>query len=92
MPCFQSGGVTVCQPRTTWIRKVRVCPCCGERHRIIGMSQEWYDTIWTCCGCGDAWAGGELLPRPFRPGWRDQARAEARRNWRASLLVPREEG
>ena len=76
--------IHVHNPPKTWMRRVTKCPVCGERRRIVGMSQEWYDTIWTCCGCGDSWAGGELLPRPFKRGWRDAARRKARRDWVSS--------
>jgi hypothetical protein len=34
------------------------------------MAQEWYGTMWTCLACGDQWADGELLERPFMRGWR----------------------
>ncbi len=70
----------------TWIRRVARCPVCKTHHRIVGMSQEWYDIIWTCCGCGDSWAGDELLPRPFKPRWRKEAIAKAKQRWAEDLL------
>ena len=75
------NGVHICRPPITWLRRVAVCPVCHIRGRIVGMSQEWYDTQWTCCNCGDAWEGGELLPRPFARGWRAAAKARARQRW-----------
>ena len=72
----------ICNPPKTWIRRVATCPFCNERHRIIGMSQEWYDTIWTCCSCGDSWTVMERLPRPFARGWRAAAIAKAKQHWK----------
>lgn len=72
----------------TWIRRVGTCPCCKDRRRIVGFFQEWYGTTWTCCGCGDSWADGEILPRPFCRGWRGQAIAKAKVRWREASPTP----
>ena len=78
-------GVIVCRHYNWPIRRVYVCPVCHERHRIIGTDRgAWYGILWTCCGCGDSWADGEILPRPFQRGWRQKAVAEARRRWVAA--------
>ncbi|MFD5221430.1 hypothetical protein ACFWMH_27695 [Streptomyces tendae] len=41
----------------------------------------YYGPNITCCGCGDSWSCGELLPRPFRRGWRTAEIAKAKRAW-----------
>jgi ribosomal protein L37AE/L43A len=74
-------SIHIHNPPKTWIRRVFVCPVCNERHRIVGMSQEWYDTIWTCCGCGDSWSDGWLLPHPFARGWREESKRRAKQQW-----------
>jgi hypothetical protein len=71
------------RPQLTAFRR---CPFCQHEAHLIGHVQEWYDTMWHCCRCGDGWAGGEMLPRPFRPGWRPQAIREAQRAWWTALL------
>ena len=30
----------------------------------------WYGITHTCLTCGEAWCDGFRLERPFRPGWR----------------------
>lgn len=69
------------RPSFTWSKRVLHCPTCDRRRRFVVASQEWYDPIATCCACGDAWSGGERMPRPFRPGWRKAAIARARAHW-----------
>lgn len=71
----------VCPTVTRWARRVTRCPTCDRRRRFVVMLQPWYDPIWTCCACGDAWAGGERLPRPFARGWRARESARARARW-----------
>ena len=63
------------------------CPFCEHEAHVVGATQEWYDTIWTCCRCGDAWAGGEMLPRPFARGWRQRAQRRARLDWWDAILA-----
>jgi hypothetical protein len=46
---------------------------------MLGLFAEWYGTTWTCCGCGDEWQDGEMLERPFAPGWRKRNVEYARR-------------
>lgn len=66
---------------TTTLAIVRTCPVCQREAHLVGATQDWYDTTWTCCRCGDSWAGGELLPRPFVRGWRQEAIRGACRRW-----------
>jgi hypothetical protein len=73
--------VILCAPETLWVRTVSHCPTCARRRRFVGMQQLWYDTVWTCLGCGDSWSGDERRPRPFRRGWRRESVADARARW-----------
>lgn len=62
-------------------RRVTMCPTEERRRRIVGWSQDWYSTVWTCCGCGDSWSDGERMERPFARGWRQRAIAGAKADW-----------
>lgn len=73
--------VCVTSPPSINIRRVTYCPTCQQRRRFTGFDQLWYGPTWTCLGCGDSWAGGERLPRPFRPRWRTEARRAAAARW-----------
>lgn len=46
------------------------CPTCERPRRMLWQFQEWYGGTLTCAGCGDRWSDGEMHPRPFAPGWR----------------------
>lgn len=50
--------------------KVIHCPTCLKRRRFFAWFQDWYGWHFTCLSCGDQWAEGERLTRPFCPGWR----------------------
>lgn len=73
--------VHVCAPPTTWGRGILRCPTCRRRRRFVVFFQPWYGGTWTCCGCGDSFADGQRLPRPFRRGWRADATRDARARW-----------
>lgn len=62
-------------------RRVMFCPTCKRRRRFYGWFQEWYGWTITCCHCGDKWADGERLERPFVR--REKSAKPARRAWRA---------
>jgi len=62
------------------------CPVCEHQAHLVGATQDWYDTTWTCCRCGDSWAGDELMDRPFVRGWRKHAISAAARKWWEVLL------
>jgi hypothetical protein len=53
------------------------CPLCEMRTRKLATFQEWYGWHITCLVCGDSWQDGELMPRPFKRGWRHESVAEA---------------
>ncbi len=57
-------------PKGEHFAAVNDCPTCERPRRMIGWHVEWYGTTWTCAGCGDKWADGERIERPFAPGWR----------------------
>lgn len=84
MTCVQIGGAVVCGvgPHPTR-RHIRLCPTEGRRRRMVReYGSLWYADTLTCLGCGDAWAGGERMPRPFARGWRKERITRARRDWR----------
>ena len=64
-------------------RRIHLCPTEGRRRRFVVRMQLWYGAEWYCLGCGDAWADGELRPRPWARGWRAKAVARARELWAA---------
>lgn len=70
-PCFGVGNLTICRP-TVQSRRVKVmaCPTCGKRRRMLCCDYEWYGWHVTCLTCGEEWQDGEMMPRPFMPGWR----------------------
>ena len=72
---------TICRPRTVYGRTVTWCPTCGRRRRMAGLMAAWYPTVLGCTACGDAWAEGERMERPFAPGWRRRHAATYRRWW-----------
>lgn len=77
------GDVYIHAPRPT-VRKCqrRECPVCHKRSVILSWFYEWYGASSTCLRCGDKWADGELMPRPFARGWRQRNIEEAKRTWR----------
>jgi hypothetical protein len=79
--CTTVGNVTVCRPPRIVYRAITYCPTCRGRRRTVVRLALWYDPVVTCCGCGDSWAGGELVERPFMRGWRKQAVERAVRDW-----------
>lgn len=49
---------------------------------MTGHVHFWLGLYLTCCVCGESWGDGEMLPRPFRPRWRQEAAASAQAAWR----------
>jgi hypothetical protein len=80
----------VCGPGRTYRRFYADCPICERRRRFVARHDGiYYGETQMCCGCGDSWQDGELGYRPFRPGWRKESIATARRWW-AEALTPRQ--
>ncbi len=48
----------------------KYCPTCKKTTRFLAQFEEWYGWLCTCLECGDQWRDGELVERPFAPGWR----------------------
>ena len=48
------------------------CPVCKKKTSFLWEVFAWYPSISTCLNCGDVWSEGELLQRPFSPGWRSR--------------------
>lgn len=59
------------------------CPTCNRRTYAMSWFVPWYGWDTTCFKCGDAWQDGEMVGRPFRPRWRADRIARAKRRWRA---------
>lgn len=77
--------------RGTVRRRVGRCwGACGmvEAALVVTEISPWYGSVVRCTGCGDGWADGEMLPRPFRRGWRAAAVADAQRLWDLSCSCP----
>lgn len=86
------SGVIICRSDTFPLRRIIHCPTCKRRRRFAGVDRgAWYGVIWTCCGCGDSWGDGERLPRPFKRGWRTEAKSAAKHTWAAAEGRTRDE-
>lgn len=67
-------------------RRVLPCPTCQRRTRHVEWwGGAWYGPTWTCVACGDAWSVDGRHERPFRRGWRQEARRRALAAWNAAL-------
>jgi len=52
---------------------VQKCPSCErENAQFYAWAQEWYGWHLTCLECGEQFADGEWLERPWSPGWREK--------------------
>lgn len=73
-PCLHSddGKLVICRPTIT-NRRVTIskCPTCKKKRQFFNWFQEWYGWHSTCTGCGEQWADGEMIERPFQRGWRE---------------------
>jgi len=65
------------------LRKISNCPTCegSQRFVVVVPASPYYGPTSTCLACGDSWTDGERHERPFRPRWRKEAIAEAKRDW-----------
>lgn len=73
--------LVICSPPTFPLRRITYCPTCEKRRRFSAFDAPWYGPTWTCCGCGDQWGDGEMLPRPFVRGWRKKNIERAKKVW-----------
>lgn len=88
---MSEGLIHICFSRKDMeSRRIQFCPTCKKRRRFYGWFQEWYGWEITCLGCGDRWQDGELAERPFRPRWRQENIAEAKKCWKR--LTTQQEG
>ena len=58
------------------------CPNCERRRPFMAWFEEWYGWTQTCLKCGDRFADGEWLARPFRPRWRKEHIESAKKFYR----------
>ena len=59
------------------------CGLSDARQLVTHPTSGWYAPS-TKCACGDEWAEGELMPRPFRRGWRQEAQRKFEKAWAAA--------
>ena len=59
--------------------ETRYCPTCKTERGFLLVHYEWYGWDETCLFCGDRWADGQMIERPFLRGWRAQHVADAMR-------------
>lgn len=73
----------ICGGYVEVIRRIVACPTEGRRRRMVVVVPDspYYAGTLTCCGCGDSWSEGFRMERPFRRGWRKDAKARARHHW-----------
>lgn len=75
-------SVHVCGPGLRNMRKrYRRCPSCECITEMVEQDGGYWGYMGMCCRCGDSWHDGEMLERPFRPGWRREAIAQHRQLW-----------
>lgn len=76
-------SVHICWTVIEDVRLVRShCPNCNKRRYFVAWFQDWYGWHDTCLACGDQWADGEFIDRPFRPHWRKDNIESARNLYR----------
>lgn len=84
-----SACIIICCPDDRFLkRRYLRCPVCMCITETVIRFEAWYDATYYCCKCGDAWAGAELLERPFRRNWRAAAVRRARRLWDQATYGP----
>jgi hypothetical protein len=86
MPCqVISPGIIVCSPPAWTYRAILRCPVCKRRRRHVVTLGGYYGSTIGCLGCGDSWMDGELAPRPWRRGWREESKARLRAKWASAM-------
>lgn len=82
----EDGTLHICwsEPSECGVKMLR-CPDCSEGYRygsrvvlphpaptspVAWFDEGWYGFSCTCLRCGCTWQDGEILARPFEPGWR----------------------
>jgi hypothetical protein len=90
---FESGcntvgnGVVICGPGGVVVQERWTCPeCKAENARLLTRwpNSAYYGPMHSC-ECGDEFADGYRLERPFARGWRAKARAEFEKDWPDAL-------
>ncbi|GEL19304.1 hypothetical protein [Pseudonocardia asaccharolytica] len=82
-------AVFVCGPDNRNLRKrYWRCPSCERITETVVRHGGWWGVDILCCRCGDRWTDGQLRPRPFQRGWRDERRRRHRQLWDAATHGP----
>ncbi len=66
------------------------CPTCEKPRFFVCTFQHWYGWEFICLKCGEWFDEEGRMERPFRPRWREDNKAAARRMWRAHPDAPRD--
>lgn len=73
-------SIAICAPDPdSWRLRMLACSTCGKRRKMLVTHYEWYGSYVTCLTCGERWADGERMARPFSPGWRKKNVERARK-------------
>lgn len=86
-----TNGVVLCVTVALYERTHRTCNECGndKARSIIAHSDSPYYGSVIYCECGDSWDEDGRRKRPFRRGWREEAKAQFEKRWaEASDAVP----
>jgi len=75
-------------PCQSWSVRRKKCPTCKNRQRLLMEYYEWYGASVTCLKCGEMWQDGEMCERPFKPGWRKERVAAAKKWIKQRTLTP----
>ena len=78
------GQIHINVPRyeSVIIRRLE-CMGCGYKDRLfVTTMEEWYGQRGTCLRCGEQFADGEWLARPFMRGWRKKNIENAKKLFR----------
>lgn len=80
-----------CGGTVRWEKRQGTCPVCHISGSWIVnsvSSSAYWGGASTCTNCGDCWADGEMVARPFLRGWRQKSIADAVRHWEESCGCP----
>jgi ribosomal protein L37AE/L43A len=78
-------NIHLCSPAVLYVRAIRTCPACRHRGRWAGFEQIWYGITWTCLHCGDRFADGTRMERPFARGWRQESIRRGEAMWNQAV-------
>jgi len=79
-------GSAICSGKLDFISLVKAhCPSCKKQRSFLFEMWEWYGRYSTCLKCGEKFFEGEMMERPFSPGWRQKNINAAKKLYRRFL-------